>query len=766
MKRSFLFLLSSLLLVSAAPPARAADGAVRLRVLDAATQLKVDGDKDDDWRIESSTDLGSWLVETELGTLLSGNETNAPWRSIGDATAGGVKFYRAVKTDGLYDPTLLRTIYLTFASPNWGTQLANGRTYETNVLCVLAMDNGATNYGVGARYKGNSSYSMAGTKKSINLELDYTNSTADLMNYSTVNLNNAAADETIMREPVYFYVMRQYTACPEGSMCRVFVNGSFWGVYSLIEQENGDLIKKYFPSNDGDRWRAPNAAANTGGGGGPGGGGGGFTSSNSAFAYLNTTNLATYRQHYTLKKTSETDTNVAWARLVKAIQVLNTIPTNTLRTVLEDSFAVDDWLWMLAIEIVFTDDDSYWNKGADYGFYYEPESGRIAPVEHDGNEAFTVGDTTLSPLVGYSATGGSATLANRPMLYRLLANQELRQRYLAHMRTVLEENFNPVSLTPIIDRFHRLSVDAIAIDPNKGFTMAAYTNDLVALKTHLTNRYNFLSTNAALAPVPPTIVSVADPSPLPTATQAGLVTAVVQAVGSNGLDSVWLYHRGANYGKFAVDRMYDDGAHGDGAAGDGTFGGFTTNYPAGTKVRYYVEARSANAAKAARFSPARAERDTHSYRVALTSASNSPVVINELMTDNAKTLADPQGAYDDWIELKNLTDSAVDLTGRYLSDEPNNPRKWQFPAGTTIPANGFLIVWADENGTDTPGLHASFKLSKSGEQVYLTDTDANLNAVLDSIVFGAQTTDVSYGRTAANADVWATMTPTPGAENQ
>ena len=52
--------------------------------------------------------------------------------------------------------------------------------------------------------------------------------------------------------------------------------------------------------------------------------------------------------------------------------------------------------------------------------------------------------------------------------------------------------------------------------------------------------------------------------------------------------------------------MFDDGAHGDGLTGDGVFGAATTNYPAGAKIHYYVEARSANSAKAASFAPARA----------------------------------------------------------------------------------------------------------------------------------------------------------------
>ena len=119
-----------------------------------------------------------------------------------------------------------------------------------------------------------------------------------------------------------------------------------------------------------------------------------------------------------------------------------------------------------------------------------------------------------------------------------------------------------------------------------------------------------------------------------------------------------------------------------------------------------------------------------------------------------------------FLELRNLSEQDVVLTGRHLSDEPNNPRKWQFPAGTVIPAHGYLLIWADEDALAPEGLHASFKLERNGEEIFLTDTDANYNVILDSVAFGEQTTDLSYGRTAADADVWVIMDPTPGVENR
>jgi hypothetical protein len=295
--------------------------------------------------------------------------------------------------------------------------------------------------------------------------------------------------------------------------------------------------------------------------------------------------------------------------------------------------------------------------------------------------------------------------------------------------------------------------------------MTSYYSELNALKSFVTNRYRFLTNHAELRPVPPDIVAVNGPEPRPKANQIPFLTAQVVPVGNNGIDSVWLYYRDRSVGRFAVSRMYDDGLHGDGAANDSVFGAATTNFPAGDKIYYYVEARSANAARAASFHPPRAERDTHTYFVALTAAPTTPVVINEVMASNTSTLADPQGEFDDWIELRNLTGQAVDLTGRYLSDEPNNPRKWPFPAGTFVPANGYLLVWADEDGLAPVGLHANFKLSATGETIYLADTDAKFNAVLDTVAFGAQQADLSFGRTAANPDQFVIMPPTAGQPN-
>jgi hypothetical protein len=118
------------------------------------------------------------------------------------------------------------------------------------------------------------------------------------------------------------------------------------------------------------------------------------------------------------------------------------------------------------------------------------------------------------------------------------------------------------------------------------------------------------------------------------------------------------------------------------------------------------------------------------------------VVINEVMPVNSSTAMDSNGEYDDWVELYNLTSKAIDLSGYYLSDTKKDILKWKFPINTIIEPHGYLIIWADNDTLETD-LHATFKLSSSGEEVILTNTQ---KTIIDKVKFPAQTLDITYSR--------------------
>ena len=139
----------------------------------------------------------------------------------------------------------------------------------------------------------------------------------------------------------------------------------------------------------------------------------------------------------------------------------------------------------------------------------------------------------------------------------------------------------------------------------------------------------------------------------------------------------------------------------------------------------------------------------------------SQILINEFLASNSLTNSDPEfDDYADWLELYNAGPETLNLGGYFLSDNYDNPGKWQIPSGTTIPSGGFLLIWADGNDTV---LHTSFKISASGEQIALY---SNHLILLDSISFTGQKTDVSFGRSPDGKGTWAYyQQPTPGSAN-
>ncbi|WP_193214309.1 lamin tail domain-containing protein [Luteolibacter marinus] len=145
------------------------------------------------------------------------------------------------------------------------------------------------------------------------------------------------------------------------------------------------------------------------------------------------------------------------------------------------------------------------------------------------------------------------------------------------------------------------------------------------------------------------------------------------------------------------------------------------------------------------------------------------VVISEFLADNASGIEDESGSREDWIELHNTGNSAVDLDGWWLTDDSTEKRQWRFPA-VSIDAHSTLLVWASGKNRTTPGapLHTNFKLSRNGEflGLYKPHAATGLPVLLSSFgaSYPAQLADVSYGIDGAEQAVYFDE-PTPDAPN-
>ncbi|MBN1415721.1 MAG: T9SS type A sorting domain-containing protein [Bacteroidales bacterium] len=117
------------------------------------------------------------------------------------------------------------------------------------------------------------------------------------------------------------------------------------------------------------------------------------------------------------------------------------------------------------------------------------------------------------------------------------------------------------------------------------------------------------------------------------------------------------------------------------------------------------------------------------------------VILSEFQSSNHSTISDEWGDFDDWIELYNPNNHAVNIEGMVLK---NNAHIWGIPTGDTntllSPYSCFLI-WADHE--ESEGLfHANFRLSAS-ESLIICESDSN--TVIDSVEIPSLADDVSYG---------------------
>lgn len=145
---------------------------------------------------------------------------------------------------------------------------------------------------------------------------------------------------------------------------------------------------------------------------------------------------------------------------------------------------------------------------------------------------------------------------------------------------------------------------------------------------------------------------------------------------------------------------------------------------------------------------------------------NAQVHINEYSASNLENFLDNYGRTEDWIELYNSSDSDVDISGWYLSDKEDKPTKWTIPAGTIIPANGFLVFWC--SGRDVAAnnnYHTNFKLTqtKGSDMVSLANASGD---VIDLLPLDLTLVEHSRCRQTDGSEEWRVCTePSLGTSN-
>jgi len=595
-----------------------------------------------------------------------------------------------------YDLETIQTIEITFSQSNWDQILdAAKASTEDYTLATTVTINGEVFDSVGVKYKGNSTYNANQTKNPFHIELD-TYKDHDYQGYKDIKLSNVAKDPSFLREVLSYQILRQYMVAPLSNYANVFVNGNLIGLYSNSEAISKTFVKDRFADE-------------------------------------------------------------GWEELIDLCDTLVN-QTDAVAQILD----VDKALWMLAFNNVLVNLDSYIGGFAQNYYLYRDDYGRFASVVWDLNESF--GQFARTGSGNLNSTAAKQTMshllqindANYPLIRELLGVPLYRRMYLAHVKTMLLENFDNNSYFETGQELQDLIASSVQADNNKFFTYNNFIDNLTSdvttgggggpggpggpgggsstpgITNLMNGRVDYLLGLSDFANTEPTISAIASSDPAPIVNSTITMTATI-----TDATVAYLGYRTKYLAPFTRIEMFDDGNHNDGAADDGVFGvdllieDFFTEY--------YIYAENDQIGK---FSPVRAEHEFHTLTATLTNPELGDLVINEFMASNNETVADQDGEFDDWIELYNNGNTSIDLEGYALSDNVSELTKWVFPEGITIGAGEYLIVWADGD-EEQEGLHASFKLSASAESIYLVDAEVN---IVDEVTYFDQMSDMTYGR--------------------
>ncbi|MCD4728738.1 MAG: CotH kinase family protein [Pirellulales bacterium] len=641
--------------------------------------------------------------------------------------------------EGFYDISTVNSVELIFVEDNWDELLDSlFAAGDKERLVGTAIINGVQYDSVGVRFKGNSTYHPDRLKNPFNIKLDHVIDGQEIEGYGTLKLSNVFVDPSFLREVITYEIARQYLPASRANYANVTVNGELQGLYSSIQSVDTAFLDEHFHSDNNPFFKGEFMLVPPQPGcpeGPPG-----------IWEYLGPDSIC-YEHFYELKS------DQGWGELINFLDTLNNV-TAEVNQVLN----LDGHLWMLAYDNLLVNLDSPINLPHNYYLYQNPAH-QFSPVIWDLN--MNIG--SFSHLIGPQGPHLNLEQMQQldpflfiqvdrfPIISAILTNATWSRMYIAHMRTILEENLTDGAFLARALEIQSIIDDDVMADPNKFYSYGDFITNLnsgvagvVGLTELLEGRVDFLLSHGAFQGEQPVIDQVVTLPEVPAPGSEVWITARVIAAGT-----VLLNHRNSLTEPFTAMPMFDDGQHNDGAAGDGFFGavvqvGTTTSH-------FYIYAENSDLG---RFSPERAAHEFYSLMIA------GDVAINEFLAINDTTIADQDGEYDDWLELYNNSDSAFNLGGCYLTDDAGDLTQWVFP-DTTIATGGFLLVWADDD-EEQEGLHTNFKLSGSGETIILLSPALE---ILDEVTFGAQDVDLSEGRYPDGTGEFRQMSPTPGIPN-
>jgi len=488
----------------------------------------------------------------------------------------------------LYDTDRVKEIRLTFKQKIWPAILDSLRTNGSDLLVGQAKIDGVTYKNVGVRYRGSRSFKVGSKRNPLFIKLNFIDKKQNHQGYKKIKLSNSLRDPSMVREVLGFEIARKYMIAPKANYVKVYVNDAYYGLFVSIEAVDKEFLETHFGSDDRTFFKcAPdfNTYAPEGC----------MPNVFGALAYEEDVNC--YMHNYQL------ESDEGWDDLIALTDVLNNKP-NQIESVLD----VDQTLWMLAFNNVLVNLSSYsGNKSQNY-YLYQNDKHQFTPILWDLNLAFgsyknaNAGSDlslkelqNLDPLLHIDNT-------YKPLINQLLKDPTYKKTYLAHIRSIIYDNFENGWYEERATALQELIAGPFVDDSNQKYTYRDFQKGLTStvgkrskipgIVELMSKRSRILKKHPVMRIIPPTISDVHVLKREQYATIL-LNKFTISAKVDKLPKKVKLYYRYDKAEFFSIVEMQDDGKNKDEQANDKLF---TATIPKGSgAVEYYIVAENAAA---------------------------------------------------------------------------------------------------------------------------------------------------------------------------
>ncbi|MEK7253372.1 MAG: CotH kinase family protein, partial [Bacteroidota bacterium] len=597
---------------------------------------------------------------------------------------------------------------------------------------------------VGVKIRGNTSVGAA--KKSFRVSFNTYESGRKWQGLEKLNLLGNHNDPVVARAKISWDLLRRMgIPAPRSNHVRLYFNGDYRGLYVNVEHVDEEFVQLRFGNNEGNLYKCLWPADLAFKGGDP----------------------DVYKQEFGGRRAYELMTNEAaddYSDLAHFITVLNQTPTADLPCELEKVFNVDNYLKIIAFDLLDGNwDNAIYNKNNFY-LYQNLATGKFEYVPYDLDNTLGI-DWLNVDWVNLNIYAWAHPSEPRPIYKRLLAVPEYKDRFSFYLGEYLQTVFHPDSVFPYLDSLKTLISPAAQTDPFRpldyGFTFQDFEEGWESslpffhtdegVKSYVQGRWASAVQQLVTGDIAP-VFRQASHQFLPGETGVQFTAA---AFDDNLTTGIKICYRWNGQAQICLD-LLDDGFHSDGAKNDEIFGNNLDFVGQTGKFEYFFQATD-NAGQQSR-------QPTCGWRVIYAGAAAKPLILNEFMASNSQVYPDDAGEFEDWIEIFNPGSVPFSLQNFYLTDNENQPGKWKMP-NVYIPAQGYGVFWADDDASHG-ARHTNFKLSADGEFLAIFEKVGDSFSLVDSYIFGEQSDDQAVGRLPNGTGDFQPVSPTPGAANQ